>query len=85
LKRSPTCKAGLYDRIWSAFAVLLPARTVGVLGDGLTYEYVVGLRAVTLTDGMTADSYAFGMKVSARLRPRSSTTLQQHLAERLGA
>jgi GMP synthase (glutamine-hydrolysing) len=55
-------RAGFYDDIWQAFAVLLPVRTVGVMGDFRTYDFVVGLRAVTSTDGMTADFYPFDMK-----------------------
>jgi GMP synthase (glutamine-hydrolysing) len=54
-------RAGLYDDIWQAFAVLLPVRTVGVMGDFRTYDFVVGLRAVTSADGMTADFYAFDL------------------------
>ena len=46
---------GLYDEIWQAFAVLIPVKTVGVMGDQRTYEYLLGLRAVTSSDGMTAD------------------------------
>ena len=55
-------RTGQYDDIWQAFAVLLPVKTVGVMGDFRTYEYVVGLRAVTSTDGMTADFYPFDMR-----------------------
>ncbi len=63
-------KAGLYDTIWQAFAVLLPVKTVGVMGDGRTYDYVVGLRAVTSTDGMTADFYPFDMKFIGHVATR---------------
>jgi GMP synthase (glutamine-hydrolysing) len=63
-------KAGLYDAIWQAFAVLLPVRTVGVMGDGRTYDRVLGLRAVTSTDGMTAESYPFDHAFLARTATR---------------
>ena len=63
-------KHGLYDEIWQAFAVLLPVKTVGVMGDGRTYDYVVGLRAVTSTDGMTADFYQFDMKFLGKTATR---------------
>ena len=63
-------KAGLYDEIWQAFAVILPVKTVGVMGDGRTYDFVVGLRAVTSTDGMTADFYPFDMKFIGRVATR---------------
>jgi GMP synthase (glutamine-hydrolysing) len=62
--------AGLYDAIWQAFAVLLPVRTVGVMGDGRTYDQVCGLRAVTSTDGMTADVYPFDMGFLTRVAAR---------------
>jgi GMP synthase (glutamine-hydrolysing) len=62
--------AGLYDSIWQAFAVLLPVRSVGVMGDERTYENVLGLRAVTSTDGMTADWYQFPYDVLARISSR---------------
>jgi GMP synthase (glutamine-hydrolysing) len=63
-------KAGLYDAIWQAFAVLLPVRTVGVMGDARTYDYVCALRAVTSTDGMTADSFDFGHAFLSRVGTR---------------
>ena len=63
-------KAGLYDAIWQAFAVLLPVRTVGVMGDGRTYDHVLALRAVTSVDGMTADFFPFDMGFLARAATR---------------
>src|SRR5215813_11596850 len=63
-------RAGLYDDIWQAFAVILPVKTVGVMGDHRTYEYVLGLRAVTSTDGMTADFYPFDMAFLGRVATR---------------
>jgi GMP synthase (glutamine-hydrolysing) len=63
-------KAGLYDVIWQAFAVLLPVRTVGVMGDGRTYEFVCALRAVTSVDGMTADFFSFDMAFLGRVATR---------------
>ncbi len=63
-------KAGLYDDIWQAFAVLLPVRTVGVMGDGRTYDHVCALRAVTSTDGMTADFFPFDMGFLGRAATR---------------
>ena len=63
-------RAGLYDVIWQAFAVLLPVRTVGVMGDGRTYDHVLALRAVTSVDGMTADFYPFDMNFLGRAATR---------------
>jgi len=63
-------KAGLYDQIWQAFAVLLPVKTVGVMGDARTYENVLALRAVTSTDGMTADVFEFPWDVLTRAATR---------------
>jgi len=63
-------KAGLYDKIWQAFAVLLPVRTVGVMGDERTYDHVLGLRAVTSTDGMTADYYPYDHEFLGRCATR---------------
>jgi GMP synthase (glutamine-hydrolysing) len=63
-------RAGLYDKIWQAFAVLLPVQTVGVMGDGRTYEFVCALRAVTSVDGMTADFFPFDMAFLGRAATR---------------
>ena len=63
-------KAGLYDKIWQAFAVLLPVRTVGVMGDARTYDYACALRAVTSIDGMTADYYDFSHEFLGRAARR---------------
>ena len=63
-------KHGLYDEIWQAFAVLLPVKTVGVMGDARSYEYVCALRAVTSTDGMTADVYPFEASFLTRVATR---------------
>ena len=63
-------KAGLYDKIWQAFAVLLPVQTVGVMGDTRTYDFVCALRAVTSTDGMTADFFPFEMEFLGRVTNR---------------
>ncbi len=62
--------AGLYDAIWQAFAVLLPVQTVGVMGDNRTYEFALALRAVTSTDGMTADYYHFDHEFLSRVSNR---------------
>jgi len=61
---------GLYDAIWQAFCVLLPVQSVGVMGDARTYDYVCAIRAVTSTDGMTADFYHFDMQFLARVSNR---------------
>ncbi len=63
-------KAGLYDKIWQAFAVLLPVKTVGVMGDDRTYDHVCALRAVTSSDGMTADYYPFEHSFLAKVSTR---------------
>jgi len=68
--------AKLYDEIWQAFAVLLPVQTVGVMGDSRTYEYVLGLRAVTSSDGMTADYYPFSHEFLARVSTRLINEVQ---------
>lgn len=68
--------ARLYDDIWQAFAVLLPVRTVGVMGDARTYDYVCGLRAVTSVDGMTAVAYLFEPEFLSRVATRIINEVQ---------
>ncbi|MBY0408167.1 MAG: GMP synthase (glutamine-hydrolyzing), partial [Rickettsiales bacterium] len=63
-------KANLYNEIWQAFTVLLPVKTVGVMGDSRSYDYVLALRAVTSTDGMTADYYHFSHEFLSRVSGR---------------
>jgi GMP synthase (glutamine-hydrolysing) len=63
-------RANLYHEIWQAFAVLLPVRSVGVMGDSRSYDYVLALRAVTSTDGMTADYYHFSHEFLSRVSSR---------------
>jgi GMP synthase (glutamine-hydrolysing) len=69
-------EAGLYNDIWQAFAVFLPVRSVGVMGDGRTYDNVVALRAVTSTDGMTADWFPFPHDVLAHISSRIINEVQ---------
>jgi GMP synthase (glutamine-hydrolysing) len=69
-------EAGLYDDIWQAFSVLLPVRSVGIMGDERTYENVLGLRAVTSTDGMTADWFPFPHDVLVRISSRISNQVK---------
>jgi GMP synthase (glutamine-hydrolysing) len=69
-------KAGLYDLIWQALAVFLPIKTVGVQGDGRTHDHVIALRAVTSSDGMTADWYPFESSFLARVSTRICNEVQ---------
>ena len=66
----------MYNEIWQAFAVLLPVRTVGVMGDARTYDNVCALRAVTSTDGMTADYYPFAHDFLAKVSTRIINEVQ---------
>jgi GMP synthase (glutamine-hydrolysing) len=68
--REEILKAGLFQEIWQEFAVLLPVRTVGVMGDGRTYEHVIAVRAITSTDGMTADWVKFPHEVLEAMSSR---------------
>ena len=60
----------LYNKIWQAFCVLLPVKSVGVMGDSRSYEYTISIRAITSTDGMTADIYYFKEKFLKKLSGR---------------
>ena len=68
--REEVWKAGMFNHVWQELAVLLPVKTVGVMGDGRTYENVIALRAVTSTDGMTADWVRFPHDVLERISSR---------------
>ena len=63
-------KSKLYDKIWQAFAALLPVKSVGVMGDSRTYQYIISLRAVTSVDGMTADWFKMPPKVLEKVSSR---------------
>jgi GMP synthase (glutamine-hydrolysing) len=69
-------KAGLYEKVWQSFAVLLPVRTVGVMGDERTYEHVIALRAVDSLDAMTADWSRISYEVLARISNRTINTVR---------
>lgn len=69
-------RAGLYHELWQAFAVLLPVKTVGVMGDQRTYENVIAIRCVTSSDGMTADWYPMPPEVLARISNRIINEVQ---------
>ena len=75
------CKAGLYDEISPAFAVLLPVRTVGVMGDGRTYDQACALRTVTSTDGMTVDYHPFDYPTPLSTRCRDQPGDLRHHVE----
>jgi len=70
VKKALIERGGHYSKIWQAFSVLLPVKSVGVMGDSRTYENVVALRAVTSRDGMTADWYEFDKESLARISSR---------------
>ena len=61
---------GVYDEIWQAFSILIPVKTVGVMGDKRTYENLLGIRAVTSNDGMTADWFRMPLEVLSKISNR---------------